>query len=217
MQSSPLSPPQGSFSSIPKFEPPYPYYIVQPVGSLLTEQQQQKQQKPGQRRRKRGTMSAAIQAIGETLARLDDGDFAASLEVVDSYLTTSNDEDIAVSHSRGVAIEQAARQQSGYDTGDISSSGEFASFRDASSSPAWFSIRLPKTSSNRQSVSSATEAFSDTSVMQSLRRMVQREEAWQQTKATYENHLSQMALHLQQQSLAFKSAQAKLQIAGGCT
>ncbi|KAJ1947707.1 hypothetical protein FBU59_001846, partial [Linderina macrospora] len=151
--------------------------------------------------------------IGESLARLDDGDYSASLEVVDSYLTSSTDEDIAASHSRGVAIGSVRGQQSGYDSGgDISSSGEFASFRDASSSPAWFNIRLPHAVASQQSVGSAD--YSDVSVMQSLRRMVEREEAWQKTKATYEDHLAQMAQHLQQQSLACKAAQAKLKSLG---
>ncbi|KAI8319292.1 hypothetical protein GQ54DRAFT_279652 [Martensiomyces pterosporus] len=171
-------------------------------------------------------MASAIQAIGESLVQLDRGDFAASMEAVDAYLGFADPAALAQGQTehalagaaRGIPIEQTSSWSTVDDSHSETSSNGADSFRDASSSPFWFSIQLPD-SRGRNDVSGglaydSTTEHTDASVMELLRRMVQREQSWQSAKAAYEDHLGQMAAHVQQQALALKAAQTKLKSLG---
>ncbi|KAJ1726143.1 hypothetical protein LPJ61_005388, partial [Coemansia biformis] len=92
-----------------------------------------------------------------------------------------------------------------------SSFSDVASFRDAASSPVWLD-RGFLVGSPHEGGTHTPEGGTHTpaSVMSSLRQLVLREEAWHTTRAAYEDHLAQMAVHLQQQTIALDAAHGKL-------
>ncbi|KAJ2359061.1 histidine kinase osmosensor [Coemansia sp. RSA 2618] len=156
-------------------------------------------------------MATLVEAIGACLARLDEGNYASSLAAIDGALNP-NPQLYAggkrmVPPGRGDADWQIARTSD--DDGnqsDASSFSDVASFCDASSSPVWLSSHMDSAEENEASAATYTPE----SVLRSLRQLVQREEAWQRTKATYEDHLAQMAMHLRQQTMSLNAAQGKL-------
>ncbi|KAJ2224140.1 histidine kinase osmosensor, partial [Coemansia sp. RSA 518] len=159
-------------------------------------------------------MTSVVEAIGACLARLDEGNFTGSLEVIDGILNPGSTSD---SHGRIVPpgrrdsdLQIAENDSNDGNQSDASSFSDVASFRDASSSPAWLSSHL----SNIEDVAEKPATYTPESVLRSLRQLVQREEAWQHTKATYEDHLAQMAMHLQQQTMSLNAAQEKLAYLG---
>ncbi|KAJ1852874.1 histidine kinase osmosensor [Coemansia sp. RSA 638] len=162
-------------------------------------------------------MASVVEAIGACLARLDEGNFTGSLEVIDGILNPGSTSD---SHGRIVPpgrrdsdLQIAENDSNDGNQSDASSFSDVASFRDASSSPAWLSSHL----SNIEDAAEKPATYTAESVLRSLRQLVQREEAWQHTKATYEDHLAQMAMHLQQQTMSLHAAQEKLAYLGHTT
>ncbi|KAJ1988049.1 histidine kinase osmosensor [Coemansia spiralis] len=145
--------------------------------------------------------SALIQAIGECLSSLDAGNFSDSLTTLSSY-------SVVVDSDIPDDVSEAS-----------SNFSDVASFRDASSSPTWLDsdhFGEPTTSISSAPLPSVQppKAFTVEDVLHGLRQLVHREQAWQETKTTYEEHLSQMAVHMQQQSSALTAAQEKLRALG---
>ncbi|KAJ1808936.1 histidine kinase osmosensor, partial [Coemansia sp. RSA 2598] len=138
----------------------------------------------------------------DCLAKLDQGDFAESLASLDHYEYNS----ALFSISNDIEDSRDADADADADAEIVSvassSFSEVASFRDASSSPIWYDVQPPETVPEQplSSQHSSSGSYSAHDVLQALRRMIGRQEALLRTKATYENHLAQMAVHLQQQS-----------------
>ncbi|KAJ1642603.1 hypothetical protein LPJ64_005568, partial [Coemansia asiatica] len=161
-------------------------------------------------------MAALLDTIGECLTRLDQGSFAESLAALDHYEYNTATFPIASRferNQRGADPDAAADPDADSENlSAVSSSfSEVASFRDASSSPVWYDIQHPSETIPEQVLSSqdsSLASYSTHDVLQALRRMISRQEALLRTKTTYENHLAQMAVHLQQQS-------AKIEELGG--
>ncbi|KAJ2802569.1 hypothetical protein H4R20_003230 [Coemansia guatemalensis] len=162
-------------------------------------------------------MASLVDTVGTCLARLNEGNFTDSLAAIDGYLGVSAEDsgpgtsEAATGENmagRGVPIRfGSAGQPADNDEArsDISSFSDVASFCDASSSPDWLS-------SHQQGDDELSRGHKHTaeSVMAGLREMVRREEAWQRAKATYEDHLAQMAMHLQQKTMALNATQGRL-------
>ncbi|PIA13575.1 hypothetical protein COEREDRAFT_11280 [Coemansia reversa NRRL 1564] len=163
-------------------------------------------------------MASLVDTVGTCLARLNEGNFTDSLAAIDDFLGVSpegpgpgsaeaaNGESMA---ARGVPIRFGSGKPIDNDSietrSDVSSFSDVASFCDASSSPDWLSHHQQDDDELSSSRMHTTE-----SVMAGLRQMVCREEAWQRAKATYEDHLAQMAMHLQQKTMALNATQGRL-------
>ncbi|KAJ2864504.1 hypothetical protein GGH94_002893, partial [Coemansia aciculifera] len=159
-------------------------------------------------------MTSLIDAVGECLVRLGDGNYDGSLAVIDGYLghtsATSDSEpeprpepeSELGQHPHGVSIERRTALLSDDNYSESSSFSDVASFRDASSSPFWPDARFPFRSDDdeRKSDVGPTRQHTVESVLGSLRQLVQREREWVREKNVYETYLEQMALQLQQQS-----------------
>ncbi|KAJ2879882.1 hypothetical protein H4R27_005060, partial [Coemansia aciculifera] len=159
-------------------------------------------------------MTSLIDAVGECLVRLGDGNYDGSLAVIDGYLghtsATSDSEpeprpepeSELGQHPHGVSIERRTALLSDDNYSESSSFSDVASFRDASSSPFWPDARFPFRSDDDECKSDVgpTRQHTVESVLGSLRQLVQREREWVRERNVYETYLEQMALQLQQQS-----------------
>ncbi|KAJ1842249.1 hypothetical protein LPJ57_010070, partial [Coemansia sp. RSA 486] len=149
-------------------------------------------------------MAALLDTIGECLTKLDQGDFTESLAALDHYEYNSAAFPISTSFTDDNDNDNDADADADAERLSIASSSfsEVASFRDASSSPIWYDIQPPEAIPEQplSSQESSSASYSAQDVLQILRRMISRQEALIRTKVTYENHLAQMAVHLQQQS-----------------
>ncbi|KAJ2062696.1 hypothetical protein GGI17_002203, partial [Coemansia sp. S146] len=157
-------------------------------------------------------MTSLIDAVGECLVRLGDGNYDGSLAVIDRYLghasATSDSEPEPEpepelgQHPHGVSIERRTTLLSDDNYSESSSFSDVASFRDASSSPFWPDARFSFRSDDGEHKSDvgSTRLHTVESVLGNLRQLVQREREWVREKTVYETYLEQMALQLQQQS-----------------
>ncbi|KAJ2743354.1 hypothetical protein GGI20_003815 [Coemansia sp. BCRC 34301] len=159
-------------------------------------------------------MTSLIDAVGECLARLGDGNYDGSLAIIDSYTLTAagvsdSEHESGPSqsglHPLGVPIERRAVLCSDDSYSVLSSFSDADSFRDASSSPFWQDdthIPFHPVDSEHRDEAAAGRAHVHTteSVLGSLRQLVERERAWAREKAANEANLAQMALQLEQQS-----------------
>ncbi|KAJ2698281.1 histidine kinase osmosensor, partial [Coemansia sp. IMI 203386] len=147
-------------------------------------------------------MAALLDTIGECLTKLDQGDFTESLAALDHYEYNSAAFPISTSFTDDNDNDADADADAERLSIASSSFSEVASFRDASSSPIWYDIQPPEAIPEQplSSQESSSASYSAQDVLQILRRMISRQEALIRTKVTYENHLAQMAVHLQQQS-----------------
>ncbi|KAJ2077022.1 hypothetical protein H4R24_005370 [Coemansia sp. RSA 988] len=161
-------------------------------------------------------MASLVDIVGTCLAKLNEGNFTDSLAAIDGFLGASPEaiepgsSEVSTGENmvgRGVPIRFGTGQQVDNDDvqSNISSFSEVASFCDASSSPDWLN-------NDQQGVNehSSGRVHTTESVMAGLRQMVRREEAWQRAKSTYEDHLAQMAMHLQQKTMALNATQGRL-------
>ncbi|KAJ2768755.1 hypothetical protein IWQ57_003403, partial [Coemansia nantahalensis] len=147
-------------------------------------------------------MATLVVTIGACLERLEEGAFGESLAAIDQYC--GSNASAASAPPRWVdRIGGGGGDDDGdgaeSDAGSVASSfSDVASFRDAPSSPQWLE--------GAGGGGSHTAA----SVLGRLRQLVHREESWHRTRATYEDHLAQMAAHLQQQTIELDAAREKL-------
>ncbi|KAJ2696223.1 hypothetical protein H4218_004732, partial [Coemansia sp. IMI 209128] len=155
-------------------------------------------------------MTSLIDAVGECLVQLGDGNYDGSLAVVDGYLghaSVASDSEPELGpesqHPHGIPIERKTALLSDDNYSESSSLSDVASFRDASSSPFWQDAHFPS------HVDDASHARVHTaeSVLGNLRQLVQREREWAREKVTYEAYLAQMALELQQSQAPQASAE----------
>ncbi|KAJ2448396.1 histidine kinase osmosensor, partial [Coemansia sp. RSA 2336] len=159
-------------------------------------------------------MTTLVETLGACLAQLDQGNYAGSLEAIDSALkphagsgvsapaSLYEGEDESANRSIPITGNGDARDSQS----ETSSFSDVASFRDASSSPVWLSSHMHSV----DEAEAEPAKYTAEGVLHSLRQLVHREEAWQRTKSTYEDHLAQMAMHIQQQTMALNAAQEKL-------
>ncbi|KAJ2848278.1 histidine kinase osmosensor, partial [Coemansia brasiliensis] len=169
-------------------------------------------------------MTTLVEAFGVCLAQLDQGNFAGSLEAIDNALRPNagsgvsapaslHEEEgeaakhgVPIARSGGVDWHMVSSSENRDDQSEASSFSDVASFRDATSSPVWLSSHMH----SADEAEAETAKYTAEGVLHSLRQLVHREEAWQRTKSTYEDHLAQMAMHIQQQTMALNAAQEKL-------
>ncbi|KAI9477041.1 hypothetical protein BX667DRAFT_497678, partial [Coemansia mojavensis] len=159
-------------------------------------------------------MTTLVETLGACLAQLDQGNYAGSLEAIDNALKPNAGGGVSAPASlyegedesayRGIPITRDG--EAGDSQSETSSFSDVASFRDASSSPVWLSSHMH----SADGAEAASAKYTAEGVLHSLRQFVHREEAWQRTKSTYEDHLAQMAMHIQQQTMALNAAQEKL-------
>ncbi|KAJ1747865.1 histidine kinase osmosensor [Coemansia sp. RSA 1821] len=159
-------------------------------------------------------MTTLVETLGACLAQLDQGNYAGSLEAIDNALKPNAGGGVSAPASlyegedesayRGIPITRDG--EAGDSQSETSSFSDVASFRDASSSPVWLSSHMH----GADGAEAASAKYTAEGVLHSLRQFVHREEAWQRTKSTYEDHLAQMAMHIQQQTMALNAAQEKL-------
>ncbi|KAJ2889820.1 hypothetical protein IWW38_004478, partial [Coemansia aciculifera] len=161
-------------------------------------------------------MASLIDAVGECLVCLGDGNYDASLAVVDGYLGKAevaegsdsepeHEPHAAGFHPLGVSIERRAALRNDDSCSESSSFSDVASFRDASSSPFWqetadFSFHAARNEHESGTAAGRVHNHTAESVLGSLRQLVERERAWAEEKANYETYLAQMALQLEQQA-----------------
>ncbi|KAJ2713930.1 meiotic recombination, partial [Coemansia spiralis] len=146
-------------------------------------------------RKRASNMASLVAAIGVCLERLDEGSYGESLAAIDQYLGSD-----AVAAPAPPEWDDSTDETGSNAGSEGSSFSDVASFRDAPSSPLWLS------GAPLEGPGSHTAA----GVLGSLRQVVLREESWHRTKAAYEDHLAQMAVHLQQQTIALDAAHEKL-------
>ncbi|KAJ2777414.1 histidine kinase osmosensor, partial [Coemansia interrupta] len=150
-------------------------------------------------------MASLIDTIGECLFKLEAANFAESLAILDQY-EYGTDTVAGQTSSKPINISRKLirDEDDDSDRASIASSSfsDVASFRDASSSPVWYNIQLPESDSQKSQPQSPAPpaSYTEDAIVQTLRRLVARQQAIVATNATYECHLGQMASRLQQQT-----------------